>query len=113
MAVMQQTVCPPLSLRARGPEEDIPPNGTVLSFAARLERCSAFYKETDIKISNLINTSLAVISASAAGNCLDNAVVMSQPAEHWQFPVSHRHWQHGQQREIIERAAKLCQAKPE
>ena len=79
MAVLQQTVCPPLSLRARGPEEDIPPNGTVMSFAARLERCSAFYKETDIKISNLINTSLAVIWPSASGNCLGDT--MDKPQE--------------------------------
>ena len=67
-------------------------HGNLLDQEAQLERCPTFHKDMDTKICNQNNTSLAVISASAAGNCLDNAVVMSQQAEHWQFPVSHRHW---------------------
>ena len=41
--------------------------------------------DINTKISNENNASLAVIWASAAGNCLGDAVVMSQQAEHWQF----------------------------
>ena len=62
--VMQQTVCPPpLSWRVRGPEEDMTDHGTLLSSAAQLKRCSAFFNDSERKISNENNISLAVIRA--------------------------------------------------
>ena len=66
--------------------------GTLMYSATQLERCSTYHRDIGTKICHQNNTSLAVISASAADNCLGDAVVMSQQAQHWQFPVSHRHW---------------------
>ena len=57
------------------------------------------------KISNQNNTSQAAIWASAAGRCIGVAVGMAQQAECWQFPVSPRHRQHGQNGEMMEGAA--------
>ena len=65
----------------------------LLSSVAHRETCSTLHKDTDPKISDQTKPpGWLYFWASAAGNCLGDAMGMAQQAQGWQFPVSHRHW---------------------
>ena len=77
-----------------------PDHECLLSSAAHLETCSTLHKDTDPKISDQTKPPGWLYWASAAGNCLGDAMGMAQQARYLQIFVSNTHWCHDQYWEV-------------